>query len=290
MSGVAFALVIASAFAHAGWNFLLKRSDDKTAFLWSVGAIAAALLLLPAIAFAFVDRPGLRGLVYGGVSGGLHGVYGIALSRGYQVGDLSKVYPISRGMGPALIPLFAVILFDESVSLIAAAGIGLVVLGVYAIHLENGLAWGVSQPLKALRSPATRLALLTGALIATYSLWDKAALDYLSPITLNGFSMAGHFLVLTPLVLTSGAGRAREQWDRDRRSVVAAGVLAPLAYTLVLVALTTSQLSYIAPVREVGIVIGAAMGVLFLSESYGLSRALGAALIVAGVLSLGIAP
>lgn len=290
MSGVAFALVIASAFAHAGWNFLLKRSDDKTAFIWSMGAIAAALMLAPAIAFAFVDRPGLRGLMFGCVSGGIHGVYGITLSRGYQVGDLSKVYPISRGMGPALIPLFAVILFDESVSPIAAVGIGLVVLGVYAIHLENGPSWGISQPLGALASPATRLALLTGALIATYSLWDKAALDYLSPITLNGFSMAGHFLVLTPLVLSSGRERPRQEWGRHRRSIVAAGVLAPLAYTLVLVALTTSQLSYIAPVREVGIVIGTAMGVLFLSESYGRTRALGAALIVAGVISLGVAP
>ncbi len=290
MSGVAFALVIASAFAHAGWNFLLKRSDDKTAFLWSLGGFAAALLLLPAIAFAFVDRPGLRGLIFGGVSGGIHGVYGITLSRGYQVGDLSKVYPISRGMGPALIPLFAVILFDESVSLVAAVGIGLVVLGVYAIHLENGLAWGIRQPLAALASPATRLALLTGSLIATYSLWDKAALNYLSPITLNGFSMAGHFLVLTPLVLASGRERPRQEWRRHRRSIAAAGVLAPLAYTLVLVALTTSQLSYIAPVREVGIVIGTAMGVLFLSESYGRTRALGAALIVAGVISLGVAP
>ena len=290
MSGVAFALVIASAFAHAGWNFLLKRSDDKTAFLWSLGGIAAALLVLPAIVFAFVDRPGLQGLVYGGVSGGLHGVYGIVLSRGYQAGDLSKVYPISRGMGPALIPLFAVILFDESVSLIAAAGIGLVVLGVYAVHLDDGLSRGISQPLRALASRATRLALLTGALIATYSLWDKAALDHLSPITLNGFSMAGHFLVLTPLVLMNGAEPVQQEWRRHRRSIVAAGVLAPLAYTLVLVALTTSRLSYIAPVREVGIVIGTAMGVIFLSESYGRTRALGAALIVVGVISLAVAP
>jgi len=33
MTTVAFGLVIASAIFHATWNFLLKRSDHKNAFL-----------------------------------------------------------------------------------------------------------------------------------------------------------------------------------------------------------------------------------------------------------------
>ena len=120
MSTVAFALVITSAFAHAGWNFLLKRSDHKVSFLWSAGGVAVAVMLAPAIVFAFVDEPGWRGLAFGAGSGLIHGVYGISLSRGYQLGELSSVYPVSRGMGPALVPLFAVVLFDEHVSLVAS--------------------------------------------------------------------------------------------------------------------------------------------------------------------------
>jgi uncharacterized membrane protein len=71
---------------------------------------------------------------------------------------------------------------------------------------------------------------------------------------------------------------------------VAAGFLAPLGYTLVLIALTTSKVSYVAPAREVGIVLGTAMGVLWLGEGYGLTRIWGSALVVAGVITLALAP
>jgi len=288
MDTVAFALVITSAFAHAGWNFLLKRSEHKTSFLWSAGGVALGIMLVPAVAFAFFDEPGWRGVGFGAGSGLIHGVYGISLSRGYQLGELSSVYPVSRGMGPALVPVFAVVLFDEHVSVLAGVGIGLIVIGIYAIHIDHKLWRDFAHPIRALTSPATRTAFVTGALIACYSLWDKATLDYLSPVTLNGFSMAGHFLVLTPVVLAAGTSGARTEWRLRGRSILAAGVLIPLAYTLVLAALTTSQVSYVAPVREVGIVIGAFLGVVFLGEGYGITRVLGSALIVGGVLGLAV--
>ena len=288
MGTVAFALVITSAFAHAGWNFLLKRSEHKTSFLWSAGGVAVVAMLVPAVVFAFFDEPGWGGVAFGVGSGVIHGVYGMSLSRGYQLGELSSVYPVSRGMGPALVPIAAVVLFDEHISALAGVGIGLIVVGIYAIHIDHRLWRDVTHPIRALTGPATRIAFLTGALIASYSLWDKAALDYLSPITLNGFSMAGHFLVLTPLVLMSGTDGVRTEWRLRRRSIVAAGILVPLAYTLVLAALTTSQVSYIAPVREVGIVIGVVLGVVFLGEGYGVTRVLGSALIVSGVIGLAV--
>ncbi len=288
MGTVAFALVITSAFAHASWNFLLKRSEHKTTFLWSAGGVAVLVMVVPAIVFAFFDGPGWSGVAFGAGSGVIHGVYGLSLSRGYQLGELSSVYPVSRGMGPALVPLFAVILFGEHVSLIAGVGIGLIVFGIYAIHIDHRLWRDVTHPVRALTGPATRIAFLTGALIACYSLWDKAALDYLSPVTLNGFSMAGHFLVLTPVVLAAGTAGVNTEWRMRGRSIVAAGVLVPLAYTLVLAALTTSQVSYIAPVREVGIVIGAFLGVVFLGEGFGITRVLGSALIVSGVIGLAV--
>lgn len=290
MTAAAFGLVVASAFAHAGWNFLLKQSGHKLVFIWSLGLVAAAILLIPAIAFAVADGMGPAGLLFGAVSGLIHGIYGLTLARAYHVGDLSTVYPVSRGMGPALIPIFAILLLDERVSAPAGVGIALVVLGIAALHMNERLWRDIKHPARALTSRATQMALVTGALIATYSLWDKAALDHLPPVTLNGFSMAGHFLVLTPLVALSGANAVRAEWRTGGRRILAAGVLSPLAYTLVLVALTTSRVSYVAPVREVGIVLGAWMGVVFLAEGYGSARLLGSALIVAGVLMLAVAP
>src|SRR3990172_6812712 len=137
MTTVAFLLVIGSACSHASWNFLLKRSDHKVAFLWSFGAVAFAAFLAPAIVFTIIEGIGPRGVMFGAVSALLHGVYGLALSRGYQLGDLSAVYPIARGMGPALIPIAAVLLLHERASLAAGFGIALVVLGIYVINIQG---------------------------------------------------------------------------------------------------------------------------------------------------------
>lgn len=292
MTGVAFALVIGSAFAHATWNLLLKRSGDKIAFLWSLGFVASCGLVVPAAVVAIVDGVGWRGVMYGAVSGVLHGVYGIALARGYHLGDLSRVYPVARGMGPAIVPVAAVVFLDEHISVVGVVGIALVVVGIYAVHLEAGLLAEVRRPLRFLSAPETQMALLTGSLIASYSVWDKAALDHLSPVTLNGFSMAGHMLVLTPLALYLGRGTAtiRHEWRAHGRSALVAGVLAPVGYLMVLAALTTSRISYVAPAREVGIVLGAAMGVVLLHEGFGSARIVGAALIVGGVITLAVAP
>lgn len=290
MSAAAFVLVLASAACHASWNLLLKRSEHKVAFLWSFGVVSFGLFLVPAAVFAYVDGIGARGVAFGAGSALLHGVYGLALTRGYHLGDLSTVYPISRGLGPALIPLAAVLLLDESVSMGAAAGIGLVVLGIIVIQGEGFAPRELVRPLRVLRRPEVRAALLTGALIATYSLWDKASLDHLPPVTLNQFAMTGHALLIAPIALRGNPVPVAGEWRARKLSILAAGVLAPLAYVLVLVALTTSRISYVAPVREVGIVLGALAGVALLGEGYGAFRIGGALLIVSGVLALALAP
>jgi drug/metabolite transporter (DMT)-like permease len=290
MTSAAFALVLGSALCHASWNFLLKRSGHKIAFLWSFGAIAFAIFLFPALIYAAADGLGRDWLLFGIGTAVLHGLYGLALTRGYQVGDLSSVYPIARGMGPALVPLAAVLILDESVSVVAGFAIALVVFGIYILNIESFSPNDLMQPVRSLNRPAGRIALLTGALIATYTLWDKAALDHLPPVTLNQFAMGGHVLVLFPVVLLDRVRPLAAEWEERRWSILLAGVLAPLAYVLVLAALTSSRVSYIAPAREVGIVVGALLGLLFLGEGYGRWRLSGSLLIVAGALTLGLAP
>jgi len=290
MTGVALLLVLASAVCHASWNFLLKRSDHKVAFLGSAGVIGALTLLGPAVAVAAVNGIGTAGIALGCVTACLHGVYGLSLARGYRLGDLSSVYPVSRGMGLALIPLAAALLLDEEVSAAAVLGIVMIAVGVYALHLEPRAVRDLAAPLRALNRPAGRTALLTGVLIATYSLWDKNALDELSPVVLNQFAMTGHALITTAVALRQNPNDVRFEWRSRGWSIVAAGVLIQLAYLLVLAALETSRVSYIAPSREVGIVFGAALGVVFLGEGFGLWRVWASLAIVAGVVVLAVAP
>jgi drug/metabolite transporter (DMT)-like permease len=290
MTGVALLLVLASAVCHASWNFLLKRSDHKIAFLGSAGAVATITLLIPALVVGLSNGVSAEGATLGCVTACLHGAYGLSLARGYRLGDLSSIYPISRGAGLALVPLAAALLMDETISPIAILGIAMIALGVYSLHIEPHALRDVSAPLRAVNGPAGRAALFTGVLIATYSLWDKHALDELSPVVLNEFAMTGHAVITTTVALSQNPQDIRWEWRSRAASIVAAGVLIQVAYLLVLAALETSQVSYIAPSREVGIVFGAALGVLFLGEGFGLWRIWASFAVVVGVVILALAP
>jgi uncharacterized membrane protein len=287
VTALALVLVLISAVMHAGWNFFAKRSADKVAFLCGMAGVATAIVIGPGIVSGAIEGFRWEWLLWGAGTAVFHAIYIMALARMYRLGDLSSVYPISRGMGPALVPLLAVPLLGESVSAVAAFGIALVVVGIYAMHIDSRFWRDISHPARTLATPATRMALLTGLVIACYTLWDKAALDDdVPPMTLIIFSMASNFLVLLPLA----RGRAAYEWRSGWRTIVLAGVLTSVSYALILIALTTSRVSYIAPAREIGIVIGAAMGVLLLGEGYGLTRIWGSGLIVAGVIMLAVAP
>ena len=129
MTTAALLLVLASALCHSGWNFLLKRSDHKVSFLASAAGVGALLFLVPAIAVTIHQGIGWLGLTMCLCTAALHGVYGLSLSRGYNIGDLSIVYPISRGSALAFIPVLAVVLLDESISALAWVGIAFVLAG-----------------------------------------------------------------------------------------------------------------------------------------------------------------
>ena len=290
MTTAAFLLVLGSAFAHATWNLLLKRSGHKTTFFWSFTAVSAVVFLIPAVVVVSLEGLTVKGAMFGLVSATIHGCYGLALSKSYELGDLSSAYPIARGMGVALIPLAGVTILGEDVSVAAGVGIGLVVAGIYVAQTEARSARDLLRPATALWQPANRVALLTGALIATYSVWDKAALDHSEPLALNQFNLVGYLIIMAPFAFHERGATLRREWQARRWSIVAVGILAPLAYVLVLVALTSSKVSYIGPTREVGIVLGAILGIFFLREGFGVSRIGGSLLIVGGVLALRLAP
>jgi uncharacterized membrane protein len=123
--------------------------------------------------------------------------------------------------------------------------------------------------------------------IAAYTVVDGWAIKALgmSPVIFYGLGLLIRTVLLAPAAL--GKPQAlRAQWQTNRRHIIAVGVLSPLAYTLVLYALTRAPLSYVAPVRELSMLIGAFIGARFLQEKSALSRMIGTALMLAGVVML----
>ena len=191
-------------------------------------------------------------------------------------GDLSLVYPLARGSAPLFAAVFALLFLGEQVTGPGRLGIALIGLGIYTLHLRTLAPRGWLAPLQSLRTRPSQLALLTGLTIAGYSVLDKAALGYFPPLLYLPLVFLLPLAMLAPYMLSARRSALRAEWSRQRRQIVVVATLMPLTYLLVLWTLTTTNVSYVAAVREVAVVPAALFGTLLLREPFGRSKLLGA--------------
>jgi drug/metabolite transporter (DMT)-like permease len=275
----AIVLVLSAAVAHAAWNLAAKRVPHGGAlFVWLTAVVTVACQL--PFAVVTIARDGMPGIwwVAFGVSGCIHTGYFVLLQRGYRVGDLSIVYPLARGSGPLLSVVAAVWLLGERPGILALVGAAAVVGGVFVIGgLGVGGTGGIGY------------GLATGALIATYTLWDAHAVTALavSPLILMAGSSAVETVLLTPYAYTRRAEVAT-LWREHRMPILAVAVLSPIAYILVLFAMRLAPVSLVAPARELSIVIGSLGAWLLLGEPNPTRRLSGAVIVVAGVAAIAV--
>jgi len=98
-------------------------------------------------------------------------------------------------------------------------------------------------------------------------------------------------LTLASYILTrKGFAAMKTEWRENALPITVAGLLTFAAYGLVLTDFSLSRVSYGAPGREAGIVIGVMMGVFLLKESFGGGRLLGPGFIVGGLLLITLSP
>lgn len=216
-------------------------------------------------------------------SSSLHVGYFVMLSRGYRVGDLSLVYPLARGTGPLLATVAAILILGERPGPVALAGALLVVGGAVVL---------TGDPRALLRADAghaVAFALVTGGIIAVYTLVDKESVSavHIPPLVYNWGISLGLLALLTPHALNHQREVA-VLWRAYRREVIAIGVLSPLAYALVLTALSFSPVSYVAPAREIGVLFGAVMGFRLLGEGDARRRLSSASAMVLGIALLAV--
>src|SRR5439155_11767069 len=131
----------------------------------------------------------------------------VPLGRAYRHGDFSRVYPFARGLGVALVPVAALVVFGARLSPLGTVGVALVVAGVAGLHLAVGWRGG-GRPRP--RGAGTAWALLTGLLIATYSIVDKAGVTRLHPLPYIALMGLGMSPPLTPAVVRDRPALARE--------------------------------------------------------------------------------
>ena len=291
MTAVSLILVLLAAVAHASWNLLLKRATDPEVFAWCLLVVATVLLAPLGVALLWYNSVGLTGLWFILATIALHVLYFNLLARGYAQGDLSLVYPVARGMGPMLVPGLAVVFLNETIEPLAIGGIAAIIGGIYTISWWGNFHQVLRSPLLFLRSAGMRYAVLTGLTIAAYSIVDKEGVGHVQPLLYMYFLSIGTAAMLAPYVLLhKGVESVRIEWRANAVPITIAGVLTFAAYGLVLTAFSISRVSYVAPAREVGIVIGVMLGVFLLKEPFGHGRLLGSGFIVAGLALIALSP
>ncbi|MGX5679938.1 EamA family transporter [Schumannella luteola] len=279
-------LVAGAAIAHATWNITVKKTGASgPAFIWA-GIVVSAVVYAPFGVASLLDSGAALGtwLPLAIVSGIFQIVYFFVLQRGYRLGDVSVVYPLARGTGPALAVLFAIVLLGERPGWIGLVGAAVVVAGVVVIGLAGG-----AEHVRGNRA-GILYGLGVGVIIAAYTLWDAAAVTVhaLPPVGYYWASVVVQLVVLAPWALR----RPRQTLGMARQHPIAVllfGILGPLAYILILIAIQMAPVSIIAPAREVSVVLVGLAGWLLFKEPHPVQRLIGAVVVLAGVALLAAA-
>ena len=269
--------VIAAAAMHAGWNVLVKLKLDRFLSMFLINSFMAMMGLVMLAVFPW---PAAASIPYAVVSGVLHLGYNLFLVRSYRTGDLSQVYPIARGTAPLLTLLVTWFAVHERIALAGAAGIGVLVAGIWLVSLGG-------RGRLRLDGMTLFFALGTSVFIAAYSVVDGLggrASGSPSAYAALLFVLDGVFLAVIAFVSRGPAIL------RDVAPYWVSGLMGALlsggAYWIVIWAMTEAPIAAVAALRETSIFFVVLLSVRVLKETVTLIRIGGALLIVAGAVLL----
>lgn len=272
----AAAAVLIAAVAHATWNAIAHGSKDRLltfALLGAGGLVLAVPLLLATPAPAAACWPYLATSVI------IHIGYQLLLMRCYRVGEFSQVYPLARGVSPAVVTVAALLLVGERLTAPQLVGVMVIPAGLACLVFIG------QRPHRA----ALIAAVATGLTIAAYTTVDGigvrlsgSAAGYIGWLmTLEGLPIP----VATALIRRGALpAQVRGAW----RAGLLGGLLSVAAYGLVLWAQTRAALALVAALRETSIIIGAIIGTLVFREPFGRPRVAATVLVVAGIVLLNV--
>ncbi|HBG04763.1 MAG: hypothetical protein A2075_19480 [Geobacteraceae bacterium GWC2_58_44] len=285
MSNLAFSLIVFSAVMHAIWNMLVKRSRHKTIFIWWMFVASFAIFSagLPLVPEPF-RWPGIETLLMVAIGAVCFVLYHLLNGRAYQDGDLSVVYPLSQ-TSMVYVPIWGVALLGERFSIPGAGGILLVILGTFSLQMQSITLAELARPFRDLNSPSVRAALSAGFVYSIGSVAEKAGVRHYSPLYFT------YFLVLTMLLLmTMNLCRPKyrmliaTEFRHNWRPILCSGPVVMASFLTFRFGLNLAPVGYAVPVRQVSIMVGVLIGVLFLREAFGRIKLFSALLIVAGAV------
>jgi uncharacterized membrane protein len=284
-------MILLAAFMHASWNALLRGGADRSQSMLVMN-LTVGIAGIVMIAAAGLPSPASAGYVV--ASGLIHLAYNALLVRMYQNGDLGETYPIARGSSPALVALGGSLFAGEWMNAVAAIGIGLVCIGIFALaadrfrsagtDFEAGHAHGWADRLRHMNLP---WALTTGFSIAAYTVVDGI-----------GVRASGNWVGYTGAMFTFFLAVPLWHMARRRRMIsamalpqvgtaVGGGLISLAAYGAIIWAMQSSPMGAVSALRETSVVFAALLGAAFLHERMTVQRMAACCLIAAGAVCVG---
>ncbi len=276
----AFVLVVVSAVFHAGWNLLVKVSNDKVSYNVHIQIATAVFITSYTIIFHpdafYFHKPTF---MYALLSSFFFALYQYFTATSYKYADVSMVYPITTS-SPFFIIIWAYFLLDERVSLFGILGIILVLLGCYIMNITKG------------KGSKTGLYGILIALLAAFVYSFGAMADKMGVGSVNThlyIMLMADFMSFYSVLFTTISHRKSVtlhnkvnipiQW----KLVILGGLVMAASTVTYRLGLIDMQISYASALRQLSSLFGVLMGLFFLKESYGKQRIIGSIVIIAGI-------
>ena len=280
MDNFVFFLVIFATIMHAVWNGMVKNHPDKVV---AVSSIVFGHIPLAIIAIIILPAPSIDCIQYIIASAIVHQGYQWYLLTSYQIGDLTKVYPIARGFGPIVATIISIIFLGLIISNLAILSIFLISFGIMLVGIfgHNNL-----KNFKVLK-----YSLLTGFFIGSYSIIDGyGARVSLSAITYMSWSFTlGAIMFLVLLKIKKYENTLQKVFKDGKKIFFIGGSLSYLIYIIIVWGFTKAPIPMVAALRESSIFFSIFIGYFFLKEKITPTKIISIILIISGVVSLKLA-
>jgi len=272
-----FLIIILASIMHITWNGMVKNHPNKVI---AVSGIVFGHVPLALIAIIFLPAPGVESIPYIIVSAFIHQGYQWYLLTAYQIGDLTKVYPIARGFGPIVATTISIIFLGLTISNLAILSILLISIGIMFVGIFDRRNFKNIKILK--------YSLLTGFFIGLYSLVDgHGARTSLSAITYMSWSfILGAIMFSILLKIKKHNNVFKEVISDGKKIFLIGGSLSYIIYIIVVWGFTKAPIPMVAALRESSIFFSIFIGYFFLKEKITPIKIISIMLIIVGVAGI----
>ncbi len=288
MPTLAIVLVLTAALFHTLRDFTTKQTSDKLLFVWWISLISQCMLAPISLYFLFTTQPSWGALGFAAAMGLVHSSYWMFYAKAYEKGDISHVYPIIHS-APAFVLIFGVLFLAEDPSWNGVLGILLTTCGLYFINLKKVSFKTLLEPFAAIfREEHVQFAFLALIMVVATNLLDKRAVTELHPMVYVFFMSISGLTCFTFFIRKKVRSNWLRPWQKERGKALAGALFGSINYPLTLFALQLTHASYVAGLKQVGVVFASILGVVFLKERLSLLRVCSALLIFLGAVLIAL--